>query len=217
MASISFTSAVSQEGRDNLRESFARDMAAHQRMRGVDATPGANQALATRTFERWDRKWQEAKAPPPGQAVDPWPTGERPSDVTARKLGEARGVRYRIVREPELERKSREVILSPARRQELLWLDARVILLGTGRYPDGRYTRVSIMETGPLGQPSWFQRINAAIVTNLSKCRSCAQAKLDRCEHKKREAAVELLRICEDSIAVFGEWKRDPFRQVWLT
>lgn len=174
---------LDQEARDLARDSFAHDMAKHQReIRGEIPTPAANEQLAAETLNRFENQQAEAK-PEPSAPADETATDAHMADVERR----AKEKGWKVLRAPE-----GGIVLpaSAATRIAAERIDARLQLL------------LSKVERGPLGQPSWHERVLAVIRTRM--------VDPDR-------ARLELFQLLEDSSTTFGDWKAEPEKKLIFT
>jgi hypothetical protein len=176
---------VDQEARENLKESFASDMAEHQKKTGKLPTPAENARLAVPMFEMLEQKLadeaqRQALAAP--TKVDP-----RPSEInrdSLRRECERRGRGsaadfLAIKRMPD--KAPIAVAPDPADLERGMRMLRRVQLLMTKR------------DEGVLGLPSWAQRAKAVLFLKFAGA-------------DPRRIAFELVQLCEDSIPAFGPW-----------
>jgi hypothetical protein len=173
---------VDDEARDLLKDSFARDMAEHQRMTGKMPTPAENARLAVPVFERLEQKQAAQAARAADDVADRRSDEDRAAD-RKREL-ERRGAsesaeRARLVRLPDKEP------IAVAANPEDLELGLRML------------RRLELLLTKPEkgigGTPSWRERALAVVA-------------LRHFGGDKRRAAEELGQLCEDSIPAFGPW-----------
>lgn len=169
-----------------MRETMTRDMARHQRaIAGEMPTPRENEELVASFLERYERRKAEAKQRP----IRPGPP-ERQTEKKAAREG------WTLTRGPDTGDDPPLVRTYDAfQAQFAARLDARIRLLTEGIDEDGQPIRTDIRERGPLGAPSWRERVLAAIRT----------WQIDR-----RRGIAELLSVVEDSSASFGDWKKAP-------
>lgn len=135
--------AVNEAGRKNLKESFAEDMARHQRLQGKLPTPYENQKLAEPIFERVEREMAEEdyRYQPPAKAEK---KDRRSLEEKAKDKG------FKVWRD---QKPDKIVKFSPRDLRTYELLRARVAKL------------LRCREKGVLGMPSWRDRVLAAIVT----------------------------------------------------
>lgn len=169
-----------EETRRFVQESFLEDMADHQRRyQGQLPTTRANEELVTETLNRLENERAEA---PPDEPLEV--STEEPE---AKVAAEAKEKGWSVLRAPE------GGIVIPHTATERIFSEragARLDFL------------LRQKETGPLGQPSWEQRVMAVMRTYM----------VDR-----RRAVFELMELLEASIAPFGEWKDEPAKPLIFT
>jgi hypothetical protein len=175
---------MDDEARRNLRESFAADMAEHQRMTGHEVSATANERLAVPMFERLEQK-QTERAQRPARRASPDPISD---DEHRRALAtelERRG-RPGALERMRIERyEDREPVRVRATRREMERaerIQARLDLL------------LGLRESGPLGQPSWRDRALAVLSMRFV-------IGMDR-----RRIAQELIDLVEASTLSLGPW-----------
>jgi hypothetical protein len=179
--------------RDGL-DAIQSDMAAHQARFKGEVTAEANRALAVAEFERLDQELAAAHPDPepPMSAVADVPQGSVTKDVDGRK--------YTVTFGPE-------GAIRKANRHELWFLQhagPRIELLLTK------------IERGPLGSPSWSERIKAcAAVKSQVPVLLAAGFKALAAEYERR-FTMELLAVLEDSNRLFGDWKADAPTKVMV-
>lgn len=172
---------IRQDARDLARDAFREDMSRHQRMVGQMPTPRENDRLLADALERSERRRSERKTAP-ATKVDAKPV--RKADQIATERG------YRIIRQPDVDSPLVQRALNPMEKQFAKRLDARVQLLMGKR------------DRGPFNQPSWRERVMAAMVTSL---------------RDPRRGCAELLAVCEESSEKFGDWKKDSAKPLHFT
>ncbi len=175
---------------DGLRS----DMAEHQRRFAPDVTDAQNHTLAAGTIERVEREMTDAKPPQAAEPVHvPLPAMER----------EFEDRKYTLDRAPESAGSVRQA--TSAEHDFLRHAMPRMNLLMTKR------------ETGPLGQPSWSQRLEAvaALRTHATSLQKAGQ--LELAESMDRRFLFEFMRLLEESSAVFGDWKADPATRITVS
>jgi hypothetical protein len=194
---------------------FLGDMAGHQAVHAGETTPSANQALAAQLFERLDQKAADAerRMAPVSSSPDPVPDEERPS----RKEAEKRGYTFKELPDPEpSEEAPPQNVLGPRTLELYEKINARLRLL------------LSKVESGPLGSPSWRDRVLAAQslrVTGRTEKEVAAVGRLFGLElaliHArsggKVSAARAVIKLINESDAAFGSWKADAPRKMILT
>ena len=141
-------SKIDDEARDIMKDSFAHDMAKHQRMTGKEPTCEENAQLAKELFERIEREQSEAKH-----------VYEAPvkADEKERKFSKdvlEKG--YRVIEEEDQGTKFDALLkLDKFEADVFTRMNARVQLL------------LSKLERGPLNSPSWCERVLAAQRTGM--------------------------------------------------
>ncbi len=177
---------------EDLRESLddlQADMAAHQKRFSGEVTASSNQALAAGAIERVEREQAER----PRLSIVPDVEGSAPI-VTKTERREGKHGRYTVRTEPD------KPMLRQGTKAELDFLAhalPRVELLLTKE------------ETGPLGQPSWKQRV-LAVMEFKSRVPGLRLAGLkEEADRLDRRYLLELLALLDDSNQLFGDWKAD--------
>lgn len=176
---------MDREARDVLKDSFAHDMAEHQRATGKEPTPAANERLAVPLFEMLEQKLadearRQAAAPP--VKVDPRPrlAGDALREE-CKKRGRERAADFMAIqRLPTAQAAAPKV--APEDLERARRIERRLHLLM--RHP----------ERGPLGQPSWRERVMAVTMLRFT-------IGVDR-----RRLAQELADLVEASVQPFGPW-----------
>jgi hypothetical protein len=164
------------------------DMAAHQRRHIGEVTASANQSLAASAFERLERERAEAKP-----VSTPEPVGSLPIETkTERREGEHGA--YTVKTEAD------KPMLRTATKAE-------------GEFFAKAMPRIELLltklETGPLGQPSWHQRV-LAVMSHKSKVAGARMSGLhDYADALDRRFLLELLALLDDSSRLFGDWRAD--------
>lgn len=181
---------MDEKARQNVKESFAADMAEHQRMTGQMPTPPENARLAVPLLEQLEQKLEDRdrRAIPDAAAPDARLPEDDPARMAAiRAEAERRGRpgaadRLSIRRLPDKD--PAEVLATPrdVEHADRMWTRVRLLL--------------SKRERGPLGQPSWRERVEAILFMRTV-------ARTSRAE--RAQALVELL---DQSEATFGAWDR---------
>lgn len=188
---------------------FTADMAAHQLATGRMPTPGQNQAMAAEVFERLDQKAADV-AP---KVVADAPAGAEESLRTRHGAVPIERDGYRVLRGENLPVVT--VKMGPRTLERYEKIRRRVKLLLTKT------------ESGPLGAPSWAERMWAALslkVTGRSEREVVAVGRLFGLElaivHQHqggaRSSSLAVLRLVEESSAVFGAWDADPPKKVMV-
>jgi hypothetical protein len=179
------------------------DMAAHQQRFSGEVTAEDNRALASTEFERLERQWADSAKriqPAPPEAEEPSPTVEH---------REIDGAKYTISSSPVDDVEFRQP--TPAEVWFMAHAWPRVELL------------ITKVETGPLGQASWSDRMLAVMAQKLKavEARQAARAALDAGDYSRastfsdlgneldRRYVVEFEAILDASSAVFGDWRKD--------
>lgn len=186
-----------REAVDTLRD----DMARHQRLTGVEVSDARNHSMAADLVQRIEREQADAKpfVPMPYTFTDERP---RTRQERRREIREGQHGRYIVDANAADDTKVRK-----ANEAELWYLThamPRVELL------------LSKMETGPLGQPSWHQRV-MAVMALRSRVPGLRLAGLHtEAADTERRFMFELSALLEDSIATFGDWKADKPRLVMV-
>lgn len=176
---------MDREARDVLKDSFAHDMAEHQKLIGKEPTPAANERLAVPLFEMLEQKIadeaaRQAAAPP--TRVDPRPclAGDALREE-CKKRGRERAADFMAIqRLPAAKASAPKVAAADLERARRI--ERRLHLLM--RHP----------ERGPLGQPSWRERVMAVTMLRFT-------IGVDR-----RRLAQELADLVEESVQPFGAW-----------
>lgn len=180
--------AEDREGLDLLQA----DMAEHQRRFRGDVTASLNQAMAAQAFERLDRERSERPSPPPS-AISPVAVQAPVEHKTERK--DVDGKTYLLSTSPTDDIQTRPA--SPAEIWYLAHALPRIELLLTK------------LETGPLGQPSWAQRVMAVFERKAHATNLKASGHHDLAAMADRQYMLELSELLEASSAPFGDWKAD--------
>lgn len=175
---------MDDEARGILKDSFAHDMAEHQRLTGQEVTASQNERLALPMFERLEHAIEErAGRPPPAAAPDPVSPEEHHRALAGELERRGRpgalermGIQRYGDREPVRVRATRREI-ERARR-----IQRRLDLL------------LALPESGPLGEPSWRARALAVLSLRFV-------IGIDR-----RQIAQELIELIEASVPALGEW-----------
>ncbi len=175
---------------DGLRS----DMAGHQRQFSSNVTDAQNHTLAAETIERVEREMADAG---PGPVAEPTPVALPPM---SREFDDRK---YTLARAPEAAGSVRQA--TSAEHDFLRHALPRMNLLMTKR------------ETGPLGQPSWSQRVEAvtALRTHATSLQKAGQ--LELAESMDRRFLFEFMRLLEESSAPFGDWKADPAARITVS
>lgn len=175
---------MDQGARQNLKDSFAHDMAEHQRMTGQEPTPAANARLAVPLFEELEQKLEERRqlaALRPDVVADPrdeFGSGAL-RDECKRRGRESAADFMSIERLPD--KAPIAIATDPADLERGMRMLRRLELL------------LSKPEPGILGTPSWRDRAMSVLVLKLVRAPA-------------RRIAFELAALCEDSIGPFGAW-----------
>lgn len=175
---------MDDEARQNLKESFAADMAEQQKLAGKMPTPAANERLAVPLFEALEQKRAERAARATPITRDPMPDDEAHQKAIRSEV-ERRGRpgaadRLSIQRMPDrapVAPKASAADLERGRRMQ--------------RRLDLLLTKV---ERGPFNSPSWAERAQAVLMLRFV-------VGLDY-----RRKLQELLDLLAASEAVFGPW-----------
>ncbi len=191
-------------GLDGLQE----DMAAHQRRQGLEPTAEANRELALSEVQRWDRQAAEDGTGPAAPAPTPPVSAPVPDAevVTKRETGLLAVDADRTAYKPVDERTQR-LIRTMGARVELL---------------------MSKTESGPLGAPSWAQRLDAVMALRARAAEHWKAGELlvkrgvpilaNACfvasKEVERRYMHELKELLEASSATFGDWRKEPERKV---
>jgi hypothetical protein len=175
---------IDDEARDVMRDSFAHDMAEHQKATGKLPTPDANARLTVPIFEALEQKRAAQKATAePSFDREPMPDDEAHAAAiraeAARRGRPGAPDRLSIQRLPD--KAPIALAADPADLERGLRMVRRLSLLLTKPEP------------GILGAPSWKQRAAAVLYLKF--------AGVD-----PRRTALELAELCEASIASFGPW-----------
>jgi hypothetical protein len=168
------------------------DMAEHQRRfaPGGEVDADHNRQLAATLFERIDRKADEAPRLTSG-----------PSLAAPRETGERDGREYRFVRAPATEQTEK----AAAAPRRMLLADPRTL----ERY-EKMQARVNLLlekrDRGPLGAPSWRERVLSALYWGNLTAAQLRRANLSRAD-ADRCMAAELRAVLDASSATFGDWR----------
>lgn len=174
---------MDDEARQNLKESFAADMAESQRLAGKMPTPVENARLAVPMFEMLEQK-QANRAVADDFGRDPMPDDEA-HQAAIRSEVERRGRagaadRFSIQRMPDK---------APVR------VKASRADLERGRRMQRRLDELlAMVERGPFNSPSWAERVQAVLVLRF----------VVGLDHRRKIA--ELLELLAASEAVLGPW-----------
>lgn len=192
------------EGWHGLQE----DMSAHQRAHGLEVTAAFNAALAGEECRRLEQEAREAPPVPTGAAVPLAPTLVDDAEKTASGETVKRNDKGILaVAEPQtgsLYRQANE------REERLLkQIGARVELLMSKR------------DTGPLGQPSWRDRVLAILYWRSKSAAYWKEAErtgdlnlYSTANDLERRYMFELKQILDESSTTFGDWRKPPDRMV---
>ena len=184
--------ADQHEGLDGLQA----DMAAHQaRFRG-EVTAESNRALAATEIERAERINAEAKEPAPVVA-DSAPA----PDVDSCERRDVDGKRYIVSKRTTDDTLTRSA--TPAEQWFMEHAMPRIELLLTK------------LDTGPMGQPSWNQRVMAVIELKSREPGLRLIGLHASADDINRRYMAELMIILEESSSPFGDWKKDPERKIY--
>lgn len=168
-------------------EVLQQDMREHELRHVGECHASRNQSMAVDAVTRLERE-QEDRRPVPS---DPAPT---PAEHRRERREGEHGA-YLIDRAPIDDTKVRQA--TPAEAWFMAHAMARVELL------------LSKMETGPLGQPSWNQRV-LAVMELRSRVPGLRHAgRHDEAAELEKRYTFELLELLEASTATFGDWKAD--------
>lgn len=201
------------------------DMAGHQEKTGKLPTPGENQALAGELFERLDRKAGEKKpaivADPPEvkhigdlSHLDCPPLGQPIARAPSAVELKAKEKGYRLLRGDNAPHVV-PVKLSSRALEMHKKITARVKLL------------MSKEESGVLGAPSWRDQVLAVQslqftgrtekeVAAVSKAFGPKVAAIHAARGGRASAAVAILKVLDESSAVFGDWWVDAPKKVMI-
>lgn len=186
-----------REGLDALQG----DMAQHQRMFRGEVTAEANRELAVSEIEKLERMMDEAPAPTVADAAQTSDTRE----VDGRKYRFDRSavddVKFREATEDEA-----NTVRKVTTRLELLLSKEELGSYGNGFLPE--FVRGQFRMSGtPASALSWRDRVMAVMSWKIA-ARQPGNAPW-RDELEKVHGAM-LIDLMNDSIAHFGDWKKDP-------
>lgn len=174
---------MDREAREVLKDSFAHDMAEHQRLTGKEPTPAANERLAVPLFEQLEQRLEDEtrRTAPTPATTDPRPRLEGDAlRAECAKRGRERAADFMAIqRDPK---EGRAVKVSPADRRRAARIQRRLELLLTKP------------ERGPFNQPSWRERVMAITMLRFT-------VGVD-----PRRLAQELADLVEASVQAFGPW-----------
>lgn len=160
------------------------DMAGHQTNHVGEVTPGANVRLAVPLFERLDQQRAEADR----KIVAARPTSPVPevrvSDIEAKKRG------WTFDRSPEL-----PAVSAPLSKRDQERADATLRRLSL---------LLSKVERGPMGQPSWADRVKALLVMQVTRASS------------RTDVARQVNDLIAESEIVFGSIHAERARKVYV-
>ena len=160
------------------------DMAGHQTNHVGEVTPGANARLAVPLFERLDQqRAEEDRKIAPARTISPVPE-VRASDIEAKKRGWTfdRSAELPMVAAP-LSKRDRSRASATLRRLSLL---------------------LSKVERGPMGQPSWADRVKAILVLQVARVNS------------RTDVARQVNDLIAESEIVFGSIHAERARKVYI-
>ena len=187
------TEADARGGLDALQA----DMAEHQRRGGGEVHAEDNRVLAVEAIAAVERR--STDDPPPPVVV---PEAPKPIEKSIERR-EIEDRAYVVAKGPELGGEQARPA-TPAEAWALRHMLPRVELLLTK------------VESGPLGQPSWRDRV-LAILELRSRVPGFRLAGRHReADDLERRYALELLELLEDSSRTFGDWKADAPRKVYV-
>jgi hypothetical protein len=175
------------------------DMAEHQRRFQGETTAISNQALAADAFQRLENELAEAK---PIATTKPESIQVPPEEYRR----EINGQQYKLTTsrcDDVLSRKA-----SPAEAWFIEHAMPRVEMLLTK------------LETGPLGQPSWNQRVMGAFAfkAKANDLKATKRPELAaEAELLERQFVFQLMEVLEASNATFGDWKKDAPKKLIIS
>jgi hypothetical protein len=179
---------VGREAVDDLRG----DMAHHQRVTGAEVTDSRNHAMAADLVERLER--QESPAPVPSDV-------EPPAPRIGTEVREGQHGKYTLATGRD------DIAVRKASEGEKWFLEHAV-------------PRVNLLlekkDTGPLGQPSWHQRVWAVMQLRRQANDLAHSGFHAESADLTRRFGLELFVLLEESIKPFGDWKADKPRLVMV-
>lgn len=184
------------DGREAV-DALQQDMRDHElRHGGGEVHAARNQALAAEAVERAERERADAPFVPMPFSFD----RDQASPPPGREHREGQHGRYIVDRSGTDDTKFR-----PATEAE-------------HRFMTHALPRVEMLltkpESGPLGQPSWRDRV-LAVMELRSRVPGLKLAGLhDIAADTERRFTFELMQLLEESNAAFGDWKADKARRV---
>jgi hypothetical protein len=181
-------------GLDNLQA----DMAAHQsRFRG-EVSAESNRALAVDTVEKLERKMVDEAG-----RLQPNPTVVAPPPIEKSiERRDVDGKKYVVSKGPDT-----SPLLRKASESEHWFMThamPRVELLLTK------------LDTGPLGEPSWNQRVLAVMALKSQANGLQAGGLRDAAADLERRFMFELVQLLNASSATFGDWQKDAPKKVMV-
>lgn len=180
--------------RDGL-DAIQADMADHQRERSrTEVTAESNRALAAQTFERLAREAAEAKA------VPVTPTATAPPEGTTRR--EVDGKSYLVNTATE-----DDIPLATATPEQI-----RIL----GKMDDRTRLLMSKRESGPLGSPSWRDRLLAVFAWKDYANSARASKHFDVADVYADRFELEFTELLNASDATFGPWLADAPTKVMI-
>ena len=187
---------------DDLRvavDDLRSDMARHQReVVGTDVTDSRNHSMAADLVQRIEREHAEAPEwPIATDAPEPIPTSLAGIEDRDGKHGA-----YTLDKGRRDDIKVRQA--NEAEHWFLAHAGPRINLL------------LSKPETGPLGSPSWRQRMLAVLELHSRIPGLRALGLMDAVVDLERRFMFELVELLECSVPVFGDWKADRERKVFV-
>lgn len=173
-------------GLDDAIDAMQGDMAAHQQRHRGEVTALENQSIAADAFRRLEKERADAKTVPTQVPVAP-PIAETRDGLHGR---------YRISRSPTDDIGVTEA--TPAQAWFMAHALPRIDLLRTKT------------ETGPLGSPSWQQRVDSVLKYQADANDWRAAGRADVALDLERRFMHELVELLNASSFLFGDWKADP-------
>lgn len=191
------TASRDRELRDGL-EAIQADMAEHQRNFAAEVTGEANRELAAQTFAEIDARGgfdAPPATPAPAPAPEPQLTRQQ-RRLLERQERDVAGRKYVVTKDDEVV--SPELALAGLEREHVVKALQRLHML------------LSLKDTGILGAPSWSQRATAVMATMVDPKSGGTVAE------RRVRFAQELDALLEDSSRLFGDWRADPDRKLYV-
>ncbi len=168
------------------------DMAGHQQEHAnVEVTAEQNRRMAADLCQQIDREEADASPPPAASPVSP----PEPDLPRTRERREIDGKGYVVTKGGSVSPILRKA--SPAEQWFATHAQPRIDLLLTKK------------ESGPLGAPSWHDRVHAVLYFGIRVNAAREAGRLDLVPELERRYMYEMVELLEASSTVFGDWKGD--------